>query len=75
MTDSVLFLATMNFAATHIDCMQRHSGNPQILADKVETIRLLNAKLESPSEALSDVSIGTVVMLVAMEVQSICHYS
>lgn len=68
MTEPALFLSTLNFAATHLDCLRGHTDNPQILAHKVETIRQINSRLERPTKALADETIGAVVMLAAMEV-------
>ena len=67
-SEPALFLSTVNFAATHLDRAQGRSCSPQILADKIEIIRLLNARLERPDEAVSDETIGAVVMLAGVEV-------
>lgn len=68
MTDPVIFLATLNFAAVHLDILQGQYTSPKTLMNKGETIRLINAKLQSSTEALTDTTIGAVVMLAGMEV-------
>jgi len=68
MADPVLFMATLNVAATHLDiCHGRHSG-PMTIAPKGETIRLVNERLQHPTQALVNETIGCIVILAAMEV-------
>lgn len=68
MTDPVLFLATINFAAVHLDILRGQYSSPHTLTHKIETIRLVNARLQNSAEALSNENIGSVAMLAAMEV-------
>lgn len=67
-SEPILLLSTVNFAALHLERRQGRSSSPQILADKLEIIRLVNARLECPDEAVSDETIGAVAMLAAAEV-------
>ena len=64
--DPLLFLATINFAAAHLDFLHGRSTSSRTIAQKVETIRLINLRL--PESNLSDSTIGAVAMLAAMEV-------
>ena len=68
MADPVLFLATLNVAAIHLDIVQGRYSNPITLAHKVEAISLINSRLKEPNEALTNETIASVVMLAAMEV-------
>ena len=68
MTDPALFMATVNFAAVHLDILRGKYSSTHTLTHKIETIRLINAKLQNSTEALSNETIGSVVMLAAMEV-------
>ena len=68
MADPVLFMATLNVAATHLDiCHGRHSS-PMTMARKGETIRLVNERLQHPTQVLVNETIRCIVMLAAMEV-------
>ena len=71
MADPVLFLATLNVSAIHLDILQGQYSNPITLAHKGETIRLINARLGDPVESLTNETIASVVMLAAMEVYPI----
>ena len=68
MTDPILFIATLNFAAVHLDILRGKYNNPHTLTNNIETIRLINARLHHSTEALSNETIGSVAMLAAMEV-------
>lgn len=68
MTDPVLFLATLNFAAVHLDLLRGTQNNHKTLIHKGETIRRINARLQSSTETVSNTTIGAVAMLAAMEV-------
>ena len=68
LTDPVLFLATLNFAAVHLDILYGRYSSPITLFHKGETIRQINARLQDPSKALTNTTIGAVAMLAAMEV-------
>ena len=68
MQDRLLFLATMNYAAVLYDALSGTYNRQKTLVHKAETIRLIRARLESPTEALKNTTIGAVVMLVATEV-------
>ena len=66
-TDPVLFLATLNLAASDLDAVHGRRGNPRTLVQKGETIRLINLRLNS-AETVSDSTIGAVLMLTSVEV-------
>ena len=68
MTDPVLFLATLNFAAAHLDILRGRWNNPGTLNRKIQTTRLVNARLQNDAEALSNETIGSVAILAATEV-------
>ena len=70
MTDPVLFLATLNFAAVHLDLLRGTQSNHKTLVHKGETIRRINDRLQSSTETISNTTIGAVAMLAAMEVCS-----
>ena len=67
MTDPVLFLATLNFAAVHLDVMHGRRNSPRTLVQKGETMHLINLRLNSAKIA-SDTTIAAVLMLAAVEV-------
>ncbi len=66
--DPLLFLATLNYAAAHIDIIHETQNNPRTIAQKGEIIRLINLRLQDSAEAVSNTTIGAVAMLAAMEV-------
>lgn len=66
--DPLLFLATVNFAAAHLDFIHGRPTSSRTIAQKVETIRLINSRLPDSNKALSNSTIGAVAMLAAMEV-------
>lgn len=66
--DPLLFLATTNYAAAHLDIMYGRQNNLRTLAQKAETIRLINLRLQDSAETLSNSTIGAVAMLAAAEV-------
>ena len=68
MTDPLLFLATTNFAAAHLDLVRGRECSPRTIVQKGETIRLINLRLQDSATTLSDTTIATVAMLAAMEV-------
>lgn len=68
LADPLLFLATLNFAAAHIDIVHGRLSNPRTIAQKGETIRLINLRLQDSADIVSDTTIGAVAMLAAMEV-------
>lgn len=68
MTDPVLFQATANFAAVHLDILQGRPNQPSTLRLKTETINMINLKLRSAQEATNDSTIGAVALLAGMEV-------
>lgn len=68
MQDRLLFLATLNYAAVHFDVLSGTYNRQKTLVDKAETIRLIRARLESPTKALKNTTIGAVAMLAATEV-------
>lgn len=68
MTDPILFIATLSFAAVHLDILRGKYNSPHTLTHKIETIRLINFRLQNSTEALSNETIGSVAMLAAMEV-------
>lgn len=67
--DPLLFLATLNFSAVHLDFMRGQCGSRTTLIHKGETIRLINARLQSPTEALTNITIGAITLLAAVEVR------
>ena len=67
--DPLLFLATFNYVAAHLDFIFGRQSNPSTLAQKVEIIRLVNSRLQDSIESVSDTTIGAVAMLVAIEVR------
>ena len=68
--DPVLFQATTSFAAVHLDILEGHQSRPRALAQKCETIDMVNRRLQSPEDAITDSTIGAVAMLAAMEVKA-----
>ena len=66
--DPLLFLATLNFAAAHLDIIHGGQRSPRTIAQKVEIIRLINLRLQDSAQNLSNTTIGAVAMLAAMEV-------
>ena len=68
--DPTLFLATLTFAAVHLEIMSGNYQSPRTLFHKGDSIRALNAKLGNREHALSNEAIGAVAMLAAIEV---CH--
>ena len=68
MQDPLLFLATLNFAAVHQDALYGIHNRRTTLVHKAETIRLIKARLESPTEAVENTTMGAVAMLAATEV-------
>lgn len=66
--DPLLFLATLNYAAAHLDILHGWQSNPRTIAQKGETIRLINLRLQYSAENVSNTVIGAVVMLAAVEV-------
>ena len=67
MQDRLLLLATLNYAAIHYDTLSGRYNRQKTLVDKAETIRLIKARLESPTEALKNTTMGAVAMLAATE--------
>ena len=68
MTDPLLFQATTSFAAVHLDVLEGHQNQPKTLSKKCQTINMVNSKLQSRQEAITDSTIAAVAMLAAMEV-------
>ena len=66
--DPLLFLATLTYAAAHLDLMYGRESNPRTIAQQIETIRLINLRLQDPAESVSNTTIGAVAMLAATEV-------
>ena len=69
--DPLLFLATLNFAAAHLDIIHGRQCSPRTIAQKLETIRLIKLRLKDSAESLSNTTIGAVAMLAAMEVRGL----
>ena len=67
MQDRLLLLATLNYAAIHYDILSGTYNRQKTLVDKAETIRLIKARLESPTEALKNTTMGAVAMLATTE--------
>ena len=74
MTDPALFLATLNFAAAHLDILRGRWNNTSTLSRKIQTTRLVNARLQNKTEALSNETIGSVAILAATEVRVFLAY-
>ena len=70
--DSTLFLATLAFAAAHLEVLGGNYKSPRTLLHKGNSIKAINAKLADQEHALSNETIGAVAMLAAVEV---CHES
>ncbi len=68
MQDRLLCLATVNYVAVHLDAFNGTYNRPTTLVHKAETIRLIKARLESPTEAVKNTTMGAVAMLAATEV-------
>ena len=69
--EPTLFLATLSFAAVHIEALTGSSGSQtslETLRQKGEAIKCVDSKLHDSSEALSNETIGAVSMLAAAEV-------
>ncbi len=69
MQDRLLSLATLNYAAVHQDLLCGTYKHRKILVHKAETIRLIKVRLESPTEAVKNTTMGAVAMLAAAEVE------
>ncbi|KAL2041304.1 hypothetical protein N7G274_005686 [Stereocaulon virgatum] len=65
--DPALFLATLSFAAVHLEVSSKNLTRARILSYKMETIKVVNMNLQSSEDALSDSTIGAVAMLTALE--------
>lgn len=63
LTDECLFNAVLFLAAFHIDSLCGQTASQATLLYRGETMRLLNAKLRSPEQAISDSTIGAVALL------------
>ena len=68
MQDGLLFLATVNYTAVQFDALNGIYNRQTTLVHKAETIRLIKARLESPTEAVKNITLGAVAMLAATEV-------
>ncbi|KAF6231673.1 hypothetical protein HO173_010205 [Letharia columbiana] len=66
--DPLLFLATLNFAAAHLDNIQGRPSSPRTIAQKIETIRLIYSRLQGSVDSVSATTIGAVALLPAMEI-------
>ena len=66
--DRSILLSTLAHASAHLDILRRQSLSPYTLWHKQEAIKAINAKLHAPDEAVSNASIGAVMMLAFMEV-------
>lgn len=67
--DSTLFLATLTFAAAHLEILSGNYKSSRTLFHKGDSIKAVNAKLGDREHALSNETIGAVAMLAAMEVR------
>ncbi|KAL9118670.1 MAG: hypothetical protein Q9187_004783 [Circinaria calcarea] len=63
LTDQCLFNAVLFLAAYHIDSLCERTVSQATLSYRGETIRLINAKLRSLEQAISDSTIGAVALL------------
>ncbi|CAD6577550.1 MAG: hypothetical protein ASARMPRED_008317 [Alectoria sarmentosa] len=66
-TDPLLFLATLNYAAAHLDVVHGRQSSPRTIAQKGQIIRLINMRLQDSAETVSNTTIGAVAMFAAME--------
>lgn len=71
--DPAPFLATLSFAAVHLEVSSKNLTRARILSYKMETIKVVNMKLQSSEDALSNSTIGAVAMLTALESISGSH--
>lgn len=69
MTDPVLFQAVTDFAAVQLEIHDNRPNQHRALLRKAKTMAMINERLQSPSEATSDATIGAVALLAAMEVR------
>lgn len=69
MQDQTLFEATLTFAAVHLDLMMGRLRTPGTLWRKQETIKAINANMQSPDDGLSNANIGAVAMMASLEVR------
>ena len=72
MQEPACFLATLNFAAVHIEAVTgnyKKSSRLRFLRQKGKIIKSIDAKIQDPTEALSNSTIGAVAMLAAAEVR------
>ena len=65
MYDPALFFSTLNYAVIHIDILTGHKSTLELLSYKDNAIRTINKRLQSPEDALTDSTIGSVAMLAA----------
>ena len=68
--DPVLFISTMAFAAVYLESVGIYRRSSKSLSYKSQTIKAINANLQSPGKAVSDSTIGAVTMLMAMQVSA-----
>ncbi|KAF6226959.1 hypothetical protein HO133_008400 [Letharia lupina] len=66
--DPLLFLATLNFAAAHLDNIHGRPSSPRTIAQKIETVRLIYSRLQGSVDSVSATTIGAVALLAAMEI-------
>lgn len=74
LTDPVLFQATINFAAVHLDNLYGRPNHIAAATRKVLTMRMINKQLNSEA-AISNSTIGAVGMLVGIAVSFILTLS
>lgn len=68
MNDAVLFQATTNYAAVHLELLHGVQDQTKALVKKTRTIRMIKEQLRSSENTLSNSNIGAVAMLAAAEV-------
>ena len=68
--DPMLFISTMAFATVYLESVGTYRRSSKSLSYKSQTIRAINANLQSPEKAVSDSTIGAVTMLMAMQVNT-----
>ena len=69
LSDSLLFQASINFAAVHRDALLSHQDQSKSLMRKARTIDMVNSRLRRPDAAVADACLGAVCLLAAIEVR------
>ncbi len=70
MQDLTLFLDTLSFAAVHLDIATRRYTSPRALSYKGQVVQMVNERLGSFGNVISNSTTGAVAMLTALEVSN-----